>query len=363
MARTATRLAILAGGSGTRFWPAGRRSTPKQMLALDGDDERPLIRATVDRVKPLSKLPPFVVAPASFKRALTKLLPDLPGEAFLWEPQPRNTCAAVALAAHAARSQGGDGPLVVVPADHHVSPLKRYRAALRSMAHRARAFDGIVTLGLQPDHPATGYGYLERGAKVADASAGPLHTVQRFIEKPSRRRASRMLKRGGYLWNGGTFAFRPSVLLGQLDQWQPDVAWPLSRAFQRYGTRGFGPALKRAYENLPSVSVDYAVMEHARAVEVLVSDIAWDDLGSWDAVARHRTPDEDGNRLRGDVSALASKNCLVDVEDGHVALLGVKDLVVVRRGDTVLVAKRGHGEAVREVVQRLLDEGREDLLQ
>jgi len=363
MARAATRIAILAGGGGTRFWPAGRASKPKQMLALDGEDERPLLRATVDRVKPLSKLPPFIVAPVHFKRALKALLPDLPAEAFLWEPQPRNTCAAVALAAHAAQAEGGDGPLVIVPADHHVSPLGAYRTVLRSMARRARTFDGIITLGLEPDHPATGYGYLERGGKVADTRAGPLHTVERFIEKPSRRRAGRMVKQGGYLWNGGTFAFRPSVFLAQLDHLQAEVAWPLARAFQRFGTRSFGPALRRAYEALPSISVDYAVMERARAVEVLVSHITWDDLGTWDAVARHRTPDENGNRLRGDVSAVASRDCLVDVENGHVALLGVKDLVVVRRGDTVLVAKRGHGEAVREVVQRLLDEGREDLLQ
>lgn len=362
MARPPTRIAILAGGSGTRFWPAGTKKRPKQLLALDGDDERPLLRATVDRLKPISKHVPYIVAPSKLKRALTQLLPELPAECFLWEPQPRNTCAAVALAAHAVRAEGHDGPLIVVPADQHVAPLKAYRDTLRAMADRARLFEGIVTLGLKPTHPATGYGYLERGVKMASSKAGPIHSVRRYIEKPSKPRAGRMLKRGGYFWNGGTFAFRPSVFLDALDQHQSDLAWPLARACTRFGEKGFAAALGRAYAKIPSISVDYSVMEKARAVEVLASGLEWDDLGSWDAVARHRTPDADGNRLKGDITAHDSRDCLVDVEKGHVALLGVKDLVVVRRGDTILVAKRGQGERVRDVVARLEAEGRTDLL-
>jgi mannose-1-phosphate guanylyltransferase len=362
MARRPTRVAILAGGSGTRFWPAGTATRPKQLLALDGDDTRPLLRATVDRLKPLSSHPPYIVAPARLKRVLTKLLPELPTDSFLWEPRARNTCAAVALAAHAAQSDSGDGPLLVVPADQHVAPLKDYRTAMRAMLERARSFGGIVCLGLEPTHAATGYGYLERGTRTVKSKAGGIHHVRRYVEKPSRARAGRMLKRGGFLWNGGTFAFRPSVFLGALDQHQSDIAWPLARACQRLGDKGFAASLRRAYEGMPSVSVDYAVMEKARAVEVLASSIEWDDLGSWDAVGRHRAPDGDGNRMRGDVTAHGAKECVVDVEDGHVALLGVKDLIVVRRGNTVLVAKRGMGEDVREIVARLEQEGREDLL-
>jgi len=357
-----TYIAILAGGSGTRFWPVGRVSRPKQMLALDGDDERPLLRATVDRLEPLSRRPPLIVAPGSMRRPLRKLLPELGNDSFLWEPAPRNTAAAVALAAYAARADAPGAPVLVVPADHHVAPLGRYRTALRAMAARARRFDGIVTLGLKPTRAATGYGYLERGARSVRCAAGPFHAVLRYREKPGKALARRLSSDGRHSWNGGTFAFRPEVFIDELERLQPEISGPLERAFRKYGTRGFAVALRRAYARLPAISVDHGVMEDADPVEVLISDIEWDDLGSWDAAARHRRPDEDGNRMRGDVTAVDSRDCVVDAEEGHVALVGVKDLIVVRTGDTVLVARRGHGQEVRKVVARLQAEDREDLL-
>lgn len=362
MARQPTYITILAGGSGTRFWPVGRASRPKQMLALAGDDERPLLRATVDRLLPLSKRPPLIVAPGSMRVPLRRMLRDLPKDSFLWEPQPKNTAAAVALAAYAARVEAPGAPVLVVPADQYAAPLGKYRTALRAMAARARRYDGIVTLGLKPTRAATGYGYLERGRRTVRCAAGPFHEVLRFREKPSKRLASRMSSDGHHSWNGGTFAFRPEIFIDELERSQPEIAAPLERAFARHGTRGFSAALRRAYAALPSISVDHAVMEHANAVEVLVSDIEWDDLGSWDAAARHRAEDPDGNRLRGDVTAVDTRDCIVDADVGHIALVGVKDLIVVRTGDTVLVARRGHGQDVRKVVERLRDEGREDLL-
>jgi mannose-1-phosphate guanylyltransferase len=362
MRQQPTYVAILAGGSGTRFWPVGRVSKPKQMLALAGDDERPLLRATVDRLQPLSKRAPLIVAPGSMRRALRGLLPDLKATSFLWEPQPRNTAAAVALAAYAARAEAPGAPVLVVPADQYVSPLGRYRTSLRAMAARARRFDGIVTLGLTPTRAATGYGYLERGRRSVRCAAGTFYEVKRFREKPSARLAGRMSSDGRHSWNGGTFAFRPEVFIEELERLLPELAAPFERAFSKHGTRAFPAALRRAYTQVPTISVDHGVMEQADQVEVLVSDIEWDDLGSWDAAARHRSADEDGNRIRGDVTAVDTRDCVVDAESGHVALVGVKDLIVVRTGDTVLVARRGKGEDVRKIVARLQDEGREDLL-
>lgn len=361
MPKAPTRVAILAGGSGTRFWPAGRKNRPKQMLALDGKDKRPLVRATVDRLKPLSPFAPWIIAPRSLERPLQRLLPELDGDDFLWEPEAKNTAAAVGLAAAAAYAEDDDAPLLVVPADHHVAPLGRYRSTLRAMARRAAQADCIVTLGLKPDRPATGLGYLQRGKKTASSRVGSLHAVERYIEKPGAAKARRLVKDGRHSWNGGTFAFRPSVFLAELGRHLPDVFEPLRKAFKKYGRRGFAGALRRAYAAMPSISVDYGVMEKASAVEVLVSDIAWDDLGSWDAVARQRKTDAAGNSVHGDATLVDAKDCVVDVDE-HVALLGVKDLIVVRHKGGVLVAKRGRGEDVRAVVERLERAGREDLL-
>lgn len=356
------RLAVLAGGSGTRFWPSGRRSRPKQVLALDGDDPRSLLELTVDRAGPLSGAPPWIVAPAALLPMLRRLLPALPQEAFIGEPRARNTAAAVVLSALVGRAEAPDQPILALPADHHVRPVGKYRAALKAMAARAGRTDAILTLGIQPDRPATGYGYLKLGDVTETRGSREIRKVVRFLEKPNAAKAKRLVSDGRHLWNGGTFAFLPEVLLREAHRHLPEVTEPLEAAFARYGKRGFPAALRRAYDVIPSISVDYGIMERTKHVEAVRADFEWDDLGSWDAVARHRKPDRRGNCVRGAVTVVDADGCVVDAADGHVALLGVKDLIVVRTKDTVLVARRGRGEDVRDVVKRLEEEGREDLL-
>ncbi len=352
---------LLAGGSGTRFWPAGRASRPKQVLALDGDDPRTLFEATLDRLAPLSGAPPLVVAPAALERALEQAA-GRHDYRFVAEPAARNTAAAVALGVLAARARGREAPVLVVPADHHVAPLAAYRAALRAMAERAAAAPALVTLGLEPDRPATGYGWLRLGPKVAGSRTLPVHRVERYVEKPSLARARRRLADGRHRWNGGTFAFQPEAFLGALRRHLPAVAGPLEAACSARTASARRRALARAYPTLPSVSVDHGVMERATGVESLAATLSWDDLGSWDAVGRHRRADARGNAVRGAATLVDADGCLVDVAAGHVALLGVRDLIVVRTADTLLVAPRGAGERVREVVERLRQEGRGDLL-
>lgn len=219
-----------------------------------------------------------------------------------------------------------------------------------------------MTLGLRPTRPATGYGYLRLGDRVDGGKTTEIREVARYVEKPSLGRARAYVSDGKHLWNGGTFAFLPELFIETLHETLPEVAGPFDEAFRQFGRRRFGAALREAYDAVPNVSVDYGVMERAPRVDVVVGTFDWDDLGSWDAVARHRRTDRSGNAARGDTTLVDSKDCVVDAQEGHVALIGVSNLIVVRMGDTVLVAKRGRGEDVRDVVARLTAEGREDLL-
>jgi mannose-1-phosphate guanylyltransferase len=361
MAKRSRHVAILAGGSGTRFWPVGRRSRPKQLLALDGDDPRPLLRATYERVRPLCDAKgPFVVAAKGLAKELRALLPEVPADRMLLEPVPRNTAAAVALAAHAVACEGGDAPFAVVPSDHHAAPDAAYRAILAAMVDRAGASGRMTTLGLRPTFPATGYGWLEVGEQRATTRTGPIHAVRRYVEKPSLAVATRYVRGGRHLWNLGTFAFRPSVFLRALRLHLPEAARALAPVLS---TKAFRPRLAAAFAACPSVSVDYGVMEKADDLEVLAARFDWDDLGSWDAVARHARTDLAGSSASPADVLVDTSGCLVRTTDGTpVALVGVSDLLVVRTKDALLVARKGRGEDVRKVVEALRAAGREELL-
>lgn len=364
-------VAVLAGGKGTRFWPVGRASRPKQVLPLDGDDPRPLVRATYDRAVPLCDADgPWVVASKALGPTLARLLPARARRRFLLEPQPKNTAAALAWTAievgrvTASRGTAGGtsgGAVAVVPSDHHVAPEGAWRLALRGMLDRAAATGRILTLGLRPTFPATGYGYLEVGEARAEAAAGDVHAVTRFVEKPPRPAANRYVKSGRFLWNLGTFAFRPDAFLATMDVAFPEGA--AAFAPLRASSRPSPAKVAAAYRAVPPISVDYAVMEKAKDLEVLAASFDWDDLGSWDAVARHATPDAAGNVAPAGTVAVDATDCFVRAEDGTtVALLGVTDLVVVRTKDALLVARRGRGEDVRRIHDELLRRGSDGLV-
>ncbi len=356
-----THVVILAGGKGTRFWPVGRETRPKQLLALDGDDPRPLLLATYERTAPLCDAKgPFIVAPAALAKDLRRLLPRMPKERLLLEPVGRNTAAAVTWAALEVEKADPEAACVVVPSDCHVAPDRAYRAALSAMLARAARSARIQTLGLRPTFPATGYGYVELGPELARTKSGPIHGVARFVEKPALAVAKRYVRSGRFLWNLGTFGFLPSAFLSTARRTWPDGLAALASLGRGRAT----PAkVAAAYAAVPSISVDYAVMEKAGDLEVLCTSFQWDDLGSWDAVARHATPDAAGNVLAANDLAVDSTGCLVRADDGTtVALLGVSDLVVVRTKDALLVARKGRGEDVRKVYDALKARGRRDLL-
>ncbi len=341
---------ILAGGSGTRFWPLSRKRRPKQLLALDG--ERSLLQATVDRLAPL--VAPESVWICTTERlvdAVRAQLPEVPAPQILAEPEGRNTAPAIGWSLVSMPPAIRQGTVVVLPADHRVGDAEGFRASLAAAAEVAQRDDRVMTLGVRPRWAETGYGYLQLG----DDIGGARHVV-RFREKPDAATAERYFQDGQHLWNAGIFVFRGSTLLSHLQRFEPAIGKGLQRI------ESSPERTAEIYPLLPSTSIDYAVMERLDDIATLPLDCGWSDLGSWEALAEVIPGDADGNRCRGDVLAVEARDNLLYAEQGTIAVVGVEGLVVVRDGDTVLVLPRERSQEVRRIVDALRSDQRQDLL-
>ncbi|HVS16803.1 MAG TPA: sugar phosphate nucleotidyltransferase [Thermoanaerobaculia bacterium] len=348
---------ILAGGSGTRFWPLSRADRPKQLLALEG--ETSLLRATFERVAP--SVPADRVWVCTTRRLAARVreeLPEVAAEHVLAEPEGRNTAPAIAWSLARLPASRRDLPLAVLPSDHWVADAAAFRRVLEAAARAVAARDAVLTLGVTPHRPETGYGYLE-----LSRSPGPgLEPVPlaRFVEKPDEPTARAFVETGRYLWNAGIFVFRPGRLLELLAQHQPAIA---ARLDPLVAARDDPDAEAALYGELPVVSIDSGLIERLDAIETLPLDCGWSDLGSWEALAEALEPnDARGNRLHGPVVTVDARENLLYADHGTVAVIGVEGLVVVRTADAVLVMPRERAQDVRRVVDELRDCGRDDLL-
>jgi mannose-1-phosphate guanylyltransferase len=336
---------VMAGGSGTRFWPKSRERVPKQLLPIAGP--RSLLADTLARIRPL--VPPartYVVTAASHGAAVRRHATGLPRGHVLIEPQGRNTAAAIALAALQVARSAPDGVMVVLPADHAIGDARAFRATLAQAMDVAVTTDALVTIGVQPSYPETGYGYIQVGAPLG---AGPASTVTRFLEKPDHARAGALLAGGDVLWNAGIFAWRVSRILDELRRWVPEVMGPIEAALERGSAR----ALARAYRRVPAISIDVGVLERAQHVVVVPATFQWNDVGSWASVAALWPQGKDMNAVRGTTVLIDSAGCVVDAGARLVALVGVSDLIVVDTRDALLVCPKDRAQDVRRVVGEL----------
>lgn len=350
--QTTVQALILAGGSGTRFWPLSRRNRPKQLLALEGD--RTLLRDTVERLQPL--IPPesvWICTTRALAEAVRREVPEVPAAQILLEPEGRNTAPAIGWSVRSMPEEARCGVVAVLPSDHRFGDPAAFREVLARAAAAVEREDAVMTLGVTPRRPETGYGYLE-----LEPGTGPdgLRRVRRFVEKPTAEKAEEFARSGRYLWNAGIFLFRGTTLLRLLERLQPELARGLEEI------AAAPDRLDEIYARLPSDSIDYAVMEKLEGIATLPLDVGWSDLGSWEALDEVLQHDDQGNAGRGDRLAVDAGGNLLFSDAGTIAVLGVRDLVVVRTGDAVLVMPKERSQEVRKIVAALVSRGREDLL-
>ncbi len=367
---------ILAGGSGTRFWPRSRRARAKQVLTLDG--ERTMIQSTFERLKPLSAASDvWVITNNWLRTVIAEQLPEISAAHILAEPVARNTAAACALAAFVLEMTAPDTVIGVFPSDHVVADPKRFAEVIGAGVRLAAAGENIVVLGVKPTRPETGYGYIEEGALERDDTAqtcGPVrvHRVKRFREKPNSATAERFLAAGNFMWNAGIFLWSARTLVAAIREHAAEMAPMLETIAEAYGTPKFESVFAREYPKCEDISVDYAVLERRSAkgarrsnIYCLPADFGWNDLGSWASLHEHLRKRERDNVMDGKAAglfAIQSDGNYVFAPGKTVALLGVHDLVVVETDDALLITTRARSQDVSKLVRAIHEGGREDLI-
>jgi mannose-1-phosphate guanylyltransferase len=351
---------IMAGGSGTRFWPLSRQKKPKQFLPLAS--EKPLIVDTLDRLPPLATAAEsFVVCGKVHAASVRKLLPAMPGEHVIVEPMARNTAPAIGLAALHVAHVDPKGVMLVLPSDHHIGDPAAFRKTLKSAAQLA-AQGSLTTIGITPTRPDTGYGYIHLGAPLMESKPGGAHRVQSFVEKPDLDRAKGYLSSGDYLWNAGIFAFRADVILAEIGKHLPKLSAALEALRPTLGTGRYGKTLARVFPESEPISIDYGVMEKAEGIACVPGDFGWSDVGSFAALPDVRPVDGHGNVAPLDAVLVDCHGCVVVGSGRPIAGVGLHDLVIVDAGDAILVLPKGRAQDVRQVVDALQRRGTKSVL-
>ena len=339
---------IMAGGSGTRFWPLSRTARPKQFLPLT--TKQPLIAETMKRTAAFSTpARTSVVCGARHAALVKKALPKLPAKNVIVEPEARNTAPAIALACAHVAHQAPGGVMIVLPSDQHVADVPAFKKAVEEAVRVARE-GHIVTLGIQPTRPETGYGYIRLGSPLN----GSARNVAAFAEKPNLETAQRYLSSGDYLWNAGIFVFRADVMLAAFAQHMPELVKPLDAIRAAWGSKKAAAVLAKEFKKMPATSIDYGVAEKASNIAVVPASCGWSDVGSFNALPEVRRTDEHGNVAEGEATfVIESSGCVVLGQKRPLAVVGMTDVVVVDAGDSVLVLPKARSQDVRKVVDAL----------
>ena len=348
---------IMAGGRGERFWPKSRNNCPKQFLSLTADKET-MIQKTVKRLgKIVEPEDVFVVTNAAYREIVETQLPQIPKENILSEPCARNTAPCIAYAAAVIKKKYDDAVMLVLPSDHLIGYVNIYHRALRKAIAAAEEGQNLVTIGITPTYPETGYGYINFGEEKGDA-----FEVERFVEKPDLATAKKYLASGDYLWNSGMFVWKVSSIMANIKKLMPEVYDGASRIGESFGTDDFEEVLIREFEAFPSESIDFGIMEKAENIYTIPGSFGWDDVGSWLAMERINETDDDKNYIEGDVIAVDSKRTTICGGKRLIAAVGTRDLIIVDTDDVLLVCSKNSTQDVKKVISKLKGQERFELV-
>lgn len=342
---------IMAGGRGERFWPKSRTSCPKQFLSLTADGET-MIQKTVNRISPLvSAEDVIVVTNKMYLGLVSEQLPDIPAENVIAEPAARNTAPCIGLAAGIIRKKyGEDTIMLVLPSDHLIKSNAIFIDTLKQAIKAAEHGQNLVTIGITPSYPETGYGYINFSVKETENGA---YNVVRFVEKPDTEKAKEYVNSGEYLWNSGMFVWKASSILKNIEKYLPDIYDGLSKITENFGTDHFNETLEREFPLLKSESIDFGIMEKADNIYTIPGNFGWDDVGNWLALERINSTNEYGNMITGDVVSVNTRNTTIIGGKKLIATIGLENIVVVDTDDALLICSKNSTQDVKKVIENL----------
>lgn len=341
---------IMAGGRGERFWPKSRKTLPKQFLSLTSDGKT-MIQLTVERILPLVSIEDiFISTNADYKSLVKEQLPSIPESNIICEPMSRNTAPCIGLGAAHISKKYEDAIMMVLPSDHLIRYNSMFINTLKDASEIASIDNNLVTIGITPDYPETGYGYIKFNPNNC---VGRSFEVERFVEKPSLEVAKEYLSTDEYLWNSGMFVWKISTIMNKIQQFMPDTYTGLCSISKAIGTADEDVILEKEYSLFPSISIDYGIMEKSSNIYTLPGTFGWDDVGSWLAVERIKKTNEYGNVVDGNVITIDSKNCIIEGSTKLIATVGIEDLIIVDTEDATLICAKNSAGNIKKVLENL----------
>jgi mannose-1-phosphate guanylyltransferase len=353
---------IMAGGEGTRFWPLSRKDNPKQFLKLN-DEQKTMLQQTVERIAQLVPYEQiFIATNDSYQQAIKDQLAEVPEDNIIIEPLKRNTAPSIGLSSVIIEEKYPGSTMLVLPADHLIKDQNNFLDILKKAIMTAATGKNLVTIGIEPTHPETGYGYIHFGDKLHTIDGDSVFKVENFTEKPDLDTAAEFLKDGSYLWNSGMFIWNLNSILANIEEHLPKLHLSLEKIREALNTEQQAEIIKEEFEKMESISIDYGIMEKADDIFVIPGSFGWDDLGSWPALERIKKVDEQGNVVVGKHYGIDTKNSIIHSTDKVITTIGLDNIVIVNTDDAVLICDKKRAQEVKRIREILSEEGLDDYL-